>query len=94
MKYIVVLLALGLSSLVSAKGYTGNELTHTQLYGSNFSSSVTVLRRYHKGLFIEGELFNNKEAVPGIGYQEGTMKTLLDIRVNENNVKIFFMKRF
>lgn len=91
---LVGLVALCLTSISFAGGYTGNEIQHTQIYDEDYTSGVSVLRRYYKGAFIEGELFNNKDAIAGIGYQYGDKNTILDLRVNKNNIKIFIMQRF
>jgi len=91
------LIATGMFILVpkaEAQGYTGFELQHTQVYDRDYTSGVTVFRRYQDGLFVDAELFNDGDAYLGAGYQYGDQNTLLDIRVNEQNVKVFIMQRF
>ena len=92
---ILVLAGLCLVGNSHAAGYTGNEVHHTQIYGQNdVVVGITLVRRYQQGFFVEGEFFNDRNSLFGVGYQFGDQSSLMDIRINKDNTKIVLMKRF
>ena len=90
----MTLACLLLSTNIQAEGYSGSEVQATIIYADQYNSTVTTYRRYHKGFFVDAELFDSKDAVMGVGYQYGDRNTILDLRVNKDNLKVFMMQRF
>lgn len=87
-------MAVLISTTSLAGGYTGNEVQVTSVLFDDFQSTVVQYRRYHKGFFVDVELFDSQETNVGVGYQYGDLNTIVDLRVNENNTKLYILQRF